>query len=272
MSGVHLGFIGYGTIATLALEALARHRSAPLESVICLARPEGVGRATSLFENCPGLAREFRIVTDISTMIAARPLVVAEAAGHEAVRLNAVPLLEAGIDILITSTGALADKQLRADIAAAEAQSRAKLSLCSGAVGALDVLAAAKLSGLEEVTYTSRKPPRAWMGTPAETRIDLKNLTSEACFYEGTADVAATDFPLNANVAATVALVGAGFERTKVRLVADPNVDRNIHEIHVKAACADFDIRIAGRAAADNPKTSLTTAYALAADLAARFS
>jgi aspartate dehydrogenase len=268
---LRLGFIGYGTIATLALEALARSRSKPLDAVICLARPEGVGRATSLFENCPRLAREFRIVTEVEALIEARPLIVAEAAGHEAVRTYAAPLLTAGIDVLVTSTGSLADPVLRADLEAAQLRGHSRMSLCAGAVGGLDILAAAQLSGIEDVIYTSRKPPRAWRGTPAERLLDLETLGEATTFYEGTADVAATDFPQNANVAATVALVGAGFERTRVRLVADPGVDRNIHEIHVRAACADIDIRIAGRAAADNPKTSLTTAYALAADLAARF-
>ena len=265
-----LGFIGYGTIAKLALEALAEAQNRPLDAVICLARPEGVARATALFENCPALAREFRIVTDVEALIDARPLLVAEAAGHDAVRTYVPALLSAGIDVLVTSTGALADPDLRARVAEAEADRGARLSVCAGAVGGLDLLAAAKLAGIEEVLYTSRKPPRAWRDTPAEQRLDLDKLTHEAIFYEGTADVAATDFPQNANVAATGALVGAGCERTRVRLVADPGVDRNIHELHVKAACAEFDLRIVGRPAPDNPKTSLTTAFALAADLAER--
>ena len=201
-----LGFIGYGTIATLALEALARSRTKPLEAVVLLAKPEGAGRATSLFENCPNLAREFRVVTDIDALADADPHIVAEAAGHEAVRAYAPHLLARGIGVLVTSTGALADPRLRDAVAAAEAEGHAQMSICAGAVGGLDILAAARLSGLEDVTYISRKPPRAWRGTPAEQRVDLATLTREATFFEGTADDAATDFPQNANVAATVAL------------------------------------------------------------------
>ena len=88
-----LGFVGYGTIAKLALEALAKAQSRPLDAVVCLARPEGVGRATALFENCPGLAREFRVVTDVEALADAHPLLVAEAAGHEAVRAYVPALL-----------------------------------------------------------------------------------------------------------------------------------------------------------------------------------
>jgi hypothetical protein len=65
-------------------------------------------------------------------------------------------------------------------------------------------------------------------------------------------------------------LAGAGFERTKVRLIADPIVQRNVHEIAIRSACADVSIDISGYAAPDNPKTSLTTGFALAADVLRR--
>ena len=139
-----------------------------------------------------------------------------------------------------------------------------QLFLPSGAVGGVDILAAARLSGIEDVVYTSRKPPRAWCGTPAERLLDLDALMGEAMFFEGTARAAARDYPQNANVAATVALAGAGFERTKVRLIADPHVQRNVHEVSVRSSCADFHVRIEGKPSPTNPKTSLPTAFSIA--------
>ena len=92
-------------------------------------------------------------------------------------------------------------------------------------------------------------------------------MSRPVAFFEGNADLAALTYPQNANVAATIAVKGAGFERTRVRLFADPTVSGNVHEILVRSACADFEFRIVGAVAPTNPKTSLTTGFALAARL-----
>jgi len=267
---LRLGLIGYGAIVRQALECMAREGAA-LEALICLAREGSGSRAAQALESFKGsLAREVLIVDSLPQLIAARPSLVAEAAGHDAIRECAPSLLSSGIDVLLVSAGALAEEGLHRSLDIAAARSRARWSVCSGAVGGLDILAAAKLAGLDEVVYTSRKPPQAWRGTPAERLVDLEGLTLAQAFYEGDARGAARDYPQNANVAATIALAGAGFERTKVRLIADPIVQRNVHEIVIRSACADVSIDISGYAAPDNPKTSLTTGFALAADVLRR--
>lgn len=259
--------IGYGAIVTQALECMASE-GASLEALICLTREGSGSRAAQKLDAFKGrLAQDILIVDSLSQLIAARPDLVAEAAGHEAVRECGPSLLMSGVDVLLVSAGALADKSLHESLDAAALRGRASWRICTGAVGGLDILVAAKLAGLEEVVYTSRKPPMAWRGTPAERLIDLAGLTQPETFYEGDARGAARDYPQNANVAATIALAGAGFERTQVRLVADPNVSRNVHEIVIRSACADIKIQIEGHPAPDNPKTSLTTGFALAAEI-----
>ena len=61
------------------------------------------------------------------------------------------------------------------------------MSIVSGAIGGLDILRAAMLAGLDRVVYTGRKPPRAWLATPAERSLDLAALSQAAPFFEGTA-------------------------------------------------------------------------------------
>ena len=74
-------------------------------------------------------------------------------------------------------------------------------------------------------------------------------------------------YPKNANVAATLALAGLGFEATRVEMVADPAVSQNIHEYRVTSGAADYAMRIEGKPSPDNPKTSLATVYSVAREV-----
>lgn len=262
---MRLGVIGYGTIATLALKTLARELPEPLAGVCILTRPGNRERALNVLVQCSSkLCLESTVTESIEEFLRHDPHVIAEAASHGALESHGAKILAAGKPLIITSVGALADDRLRPALDAAAQQGRTSWEAIPGAAGGLDILRAAKLSGLDEVIYVSRKPPAAWKGTKAQTLVDLDNAKSETVFFEGAAGQAARDYPQNANVAATIALAGAGFEKTRVRMIADPSVSRNVHELHVRAKCAEFTIRIEGRPAPENPKTSLTTAYSLA--------
>ena len=137
--------------------------------------------------------------------------------------------------------------------------------IAPGAVGGIDALAAARQGGLERVTYTSRKPPAAWKGTPGEALCDLDRLERAVSpSIEGPADDAARTYPKNANVAATVALAGAGFDRTAVRIVADPAAPGNVHEVEAIGAFGRM-VAAAWRAGHCRtiPKTSSLTAFSI---------
>ncbi|MCB1397709.1 MAG: aspartate dehydrogenase [Rhodobacter sp.] len=256
---MHLGLIGYGNIARGLIPVLAQEGAAPARLTV-LAQP---GREAAAQAALPGA----EVVTEVAALIAAAPDLVAECAGQGAVAAHLPAVLAAGIDTVVASIGALADAALHDAATEAARRGGARMILPAGAVGGIDILAALRPSGIASVTYTGRKPPRAWAGTPAEGLLDLAALTDEAVFFSGTAREAALQYPKNANVAATVALAGAGLEATRVRLIADPAISANVHEIAVQAGAAEFTIRITGHPSPDNPKTSLTTVYSVAREI-----
>jgi aspartate dehydrogenase len=189
-----------------------------------------------------------------------RPDYVLELAGHAAVAEHAPGALASGIGVAIASTGALADEALRRRLRDCAERGGTQLRLLSGAVGGLDVLAAYRECGLREVRYTGRKPPHAWRTTSAAPATALRT-GAPTTIFEGTAGEAARDFPSNANVAATVALAGLGFDATFVRLVADPGIEHNAHRIEAVSDLGSFAIDLAGAPSGGNAGSSALTAF-----------
>lgn len=204
------------------------------------------------------------VLDDIQALLALKPEVVAECAGHSAVVQYGEQILRAGIDLLVISIGVLADEQVHQRLQAAAIAGKASMYLPAGAVGGIDALGAARLAGLNSVTYKARKPAMAWSGTAAEEKLNLAKLENAQCFYKGSAREAALLYPKNSNVAATVALAGLGFDKTSVELIADPAVKENMHEIEVDAVSGSFRITLSGRPLIDSPKTSALAAYSVA--------
>lgn len=268
-----LGIIGIGGIAEVVITTIASRLGSPLEHVSVLVLPELKQRALTLLDGAGSKLAKIRSAhTSIDAVLADKPQLIAECASHSAVREYGVLILSAGIDLLVVSIGALADDHLRTEMEKAASGGGSRIVLPSGAIGAIDALGAARLSGLELVVYTGRKPPKAWLGTAAARFVELNTLREPAIFYEGDARTAALEFPMNANVTATLALAGIGFDRTSVRLVADPTITQNIHEFAVRAACGDFTIRLEGRPSSANPKSSLLAGYSVARELLNRIS
>jgi aspartate dehydrogenase len=189
--------------------------------------------------------------------------VVADCAGVPGLAAHGPALLARGFRLVTLSAAALADPALEAQLRAAADSGGGQLVVAAGAIGAVDALAAARVGGLDHVRYTGRKPPQGWAGTPAEAMADLAALTEPLVHFEGTARDAARRYPRNANVAATIALAGAGFEATTVRLVADPAATANTHGLEAEGAFGRLDATFEARALPDNPRSSALAAMSM---------
>ncbi|CAH1655136.1 L-aspartate dehydrogenase [Hyphomicrobiales bacterium] len=246
-------------IALIGLGAIGRTLAARLTQ-----QGEDFALAALLRRPAPGAAlAHITPFLSLEALIAWRPRLVVECAGHEAVREIVPPILSRGIPVVIASVGALADGGILAQVRNCARAGGVKAGIVSGAVGGLDALAAARYAGLESVTYVGRKPPRAWEGTPAADLVDLDKVSEPVAFFEGCAGEAATAYPKNANVTAAIALAGVGFERTRVKLLADPTLSANAHEIVAEGAFGSFRIRLENAALPENPRSSLLSALSL---------
>lgn len=260
---MRLALLGGGTIARLVLEHLRRGELPGIE-IACLAGRGPASRAASL-------AREFAVpyLVGAKALLAARPDAVLEAASQDAVREQLEPLLGAGISVVVMSAGALVEDALRTAAERAAARSGALLYVPSGGIGALDALKAACVAGVDEVSIQVAKPPAAWERIPyvEALGVDLARLETAHVLFDGAAREGVPHFPQNVNIAAVLALAGIGFERTRLRVVADPLLAHNTHTIRVSGRTGRFSVVLENVPSPENPKTAWLACYSALAAL-----
>lgn len=146
---------------------------------------------------------------------------------------------------------------------------RLRVFLPSGAIAGLDGLNAAREGKIQSVTLITSKPPQAFAGAPylREHKIQLKNILHPKIIFEGSSKEAVEAFPRNINVSAILSLAGVGVDKTRVRIIADPNLVTNTHRIQIKGDFGEMEIKVKNVPSPDNPKTSFIAALSAIATL-----
>ncbi len=183
---------------------------------------------------------------------------VIEAASQDAAKQVAMMTVSRGVDLMIMSVGALVDDEYRTELFDKAKSTGANIYIPSGAIAGLDGLRASHVDELESVELITTKGPRSLSGVKyvEEKGIDVSKITEPTVIYNGSAREAVEDFPRNVNVAATVSILGVGFDRTKVTIIVDPAAKSNSHELRIKGAFGEMNCHTYNVPSPDNPKTS----------------
>ena len=197
-------------------------------------------------------------IVENSHLLSSQPIdIVVEAASQDAVKDVALSVLQNKKDLMIMSVGALLDESIYDILSDACKDFKKTIYLPSGAIAGLDGIKSVK-DELESLSITTTKHPRSLKGAKffETSDINLDEINSSTVVYEGTAKEAVTLFPANINVAALLSLTGIGSERTSVKIVADPNTDKNTHHIEATGKFGKMTFTIENVPDANNPKTS----------------
>ncbi len=174
---------------------------------------------------------------------------VVEAASPQAV-VDLIPtVLKAGKHVMIMSLGALMDINFKDYLENLAQKHDSHIYLPSGALVGLDGIRSASIGKIKEVYMITRKSPSSF---------GIKT-NQETVLFEGKASDAVVKFPTNINVAAALTIV-CGME-AKVKIIADPSVKFNCHDIHVSGDFGDIKTSTRNQACDINTKTSLLAAY-----------
>lgn len=244
---MNIGLIGAGAIAHFLLEELNE-------------KPQENLRITSVFvrdkTKYQSLESKFGVTlyTELDAFLDSEFDIVVEAANIEVVK-TLLPKAIKKKDVVVISVGALAEEELLTELNNLANEYKKRVYLPSGAIGGLDLLQNAHALGtVTSVSLTTRKP--------ASSLIN-KKIEEAKVIFEGNASEAIKQYPKNMNISIVLALASIGFEHTKVTLVADPQIDQNIHQIDVIGDFGEATFTIKNNPLPANLKTSYLAAMSI---------
>jgi aspartate dehydrogenase len=243
-----IGIVGLGAIGNYLADRINEDLNFEIIAVNDIDENQ-YGKFCERFGSTPPLLPVERFPDNVDVFIECASANAVKAVVGEAVRRQKA--------VIIASIGGVA---LDVELLDLVHKSKAKVILPSGAIGGLDILKALDKSEISEITLTTRKNPDSLPKT-------MGTIEAETEIYCGNASEAIKRFPKNINVAALLSLAGIGLERTKVRIIADPDIDLNTHEISIISTCGRYRITCENQPFPENMASSMLAAKSLFAAL-----
>lgn len=245
-----IGIVGCGAIGNSLAKAIVSDfsKDAELTSIYDIDMAKAYNLSSSL-------GKKKIVALNLEGLINNVDLVI-EATSAQASYDIALKAISASRDVMIMSVGGIFEQFQELNSLAEE--KKIKVFIPSGAICGIDGLKAQTLSGVRRITLTTKKPPRAFKGIAyiLKKNINLDQIKEDTVLFEGKAGDAVRLFPQNVNVAATLSLAGVGAENTKVKIIASPGLEKNIHEVEIEAESGNITTRTENITHPDNPKTS----------------
>lgn len=185
--------------------------------------------------------------------------IVVESANRAAVRQYARRILSSGKHFIIFSIGELIDEMFMKELESLAVVNAAIIHIPTGAIAGIDALKAVR-SHLDRLVISTTKSPKSLAGAPffkMHRDINLSNFSVRTVLYEGSVQEAIELFPSNVNVSAALALAIGDIDKILVRILVDPSIDVNRHEIVACGKFGNLQITANNTPHVDNPKTSM---------------
>lgn len=237
---IKVGILGCGAIANVITDFALKGK---LGVDLACFYDRDTKRAESIASKVDGT-----VALNLKDMLNLVDLVV-EAASPQAVIETVPQILKNGKNVIIMSVGALLDLEFKNKLERITIKNKSRIYTPSGAIVGLDGIKAASVGEITELNLVTRKPPKS-LGI---------SINEEMVLYEGKASDAVRKFPQNMNVAAALSI--ACDKEADVKIIADPSVDHNIHDVHVVGDFGEFKTTTRNMSCTTNPKTSVLAAY-----------
>src|SRR5690625_159745 len=252
---MNIGIIGAGSIGKFLLEKINREKA--ISGYEITAVFDDRNKSKELLNKLSN-KYNFTVHNELQTFLDSSVDLIVECANIEVVKQYARQIILKK-DLLLISVGALVDSHFYNKLKETAELNNNKLYLPAGAIGGLEVLRSANaLSGLETVKLVTRKPAQA---------LSVGPINKEITIFDGSAKDAIVNYPKNANIAIIISLSGIGIERTRVKIIADPKVTKNVHSLEANGDFGKLELILENNPSPNNPKTSYLTALSILSSL-----